>query len=120
MLMDAGWAECPGRSTGRCAQSEPPKKWARTNTPGPASTAKNGRRIRRSLVEPKKDAFCVLTRTQRFLLHRMGVFARTYGKDSLATFWSCKYAPKTRVITRVITPLDVNTRKDSLDDLQNL
>ena len=46
---------------------------------------------------------------QRFLLHRMGVFARTYGKDSLATFWSCKYAPKTRVITRVITPFDVLT-----------
>ena len=48
--MDAGWAECPGRSTGRCVQSEPPKKWARTNTPGPASTDPKGRRIRRSLV----------------------------------------------------------------------
>ena len=58
-------SECAGRSTGRCVQSEPPKKWARTNTPGPAWTDPKGRRIRRSLVDQtfvaqrggRKDSF---------------------------------------------------------------
>ena len=60
-LKCAGWAECAGRSTGRCAQNEPPKKWARTNTPGPASTAQNGRRARPSLVDQTFVAHVVVT-----------------------------------------------------------
>ena len=46
--MDAGWAECPGRSTGRCAQSEPPK-----NGPAliPRAPLRGTRNTRRSLVD---------------------------------------------------------------------
>ena len=54
-------------------------------------------------VDEKTAWLAKINARQRCLLHRMGVFARTYGKDSLVTFTS-----------------DVNTRKDSLDDLQNL
>ena len=73
--MDAGWAECPGRSTGRCAQSEPPKKWARTNTPGPAS--KDPERATYSSFIGGPNIFG----DQRFLLHVI-----TCTKDAFCKF----------------------------------